>query len=327
MKSLKNLRSACAVLSVVAVFSLIASNASAQGLPTVEEARAISQKTGRPILAIASSPTCGACQALLGELKSQPLVSRYVPLKVDATNGKEYSAWISKYPVEGSGIPKVFVIRADGKALFAQTGGMSGAKLSNFLKSHLMNSGTILDEKSLAKISNVSSKMAAALEEDDLNTIAVELPRLAAAFKRGGMNCFAKPAVDAKDLLAKLMERGTADIEKLKTRLTEDPRNWETLKDLAKTKRVFVSIPSLKKPLAEVLAIPRKDKKAKGLLAIATKFDRVNTIISKRKDGTKAAITELKKFAKKHPGTPIAVDANAWIARLKSETTKITKSL
>jgi hypothetical protein len=89
----------------------------AADLLTIEQAMARSQATGRPILAMAGSKTCAPCQALLQRLSTDttiaPLVTQFVPLKVD-TDGDGWGEWATKYRHEGNGIPILFVIRADG---------------------------------------------------------------------------------------------------------------------------------------------------------------------------------------------------------------------
>src|SRR5688572_22240723 len=113
------LRSRLAALFVVVTSSL---PALAQ-ITSVDEAVALSQKTGKPILAMAGNQTCPACVRLQERLSTDRSLAvfagQFVPLKVTTDGNADWGTWSRKYPVEGNGIPKFYIIRADGTKMFA----------------------------------------------------------------------------------------------------------------------------------------------------------------------------------------------------------------
>ena len=126
----------------------------AQGLTAAEALRTI-RKTGKPLLAVASSPTCGPCLALKSIIHSDEHIKRalsdYVYLEMDSKSA-EFAEFRARFPGSYVGVPMVYVVRADGEVMYGQSGGMPADQLKLLLQHGLNNSGRVLTATELQSI-------------------------------------------------------------------------------------------------------------------------------------------------------------------------------
>ncbi len=109
-----------------------------------DEALAFSAESGRPLLAIATSPTCPPCRRLKADLSNvesvRTLAQKYVRLNMDSQS-VAFGEFLRKFPTEFRGVPMVFVIRPDGASLYGQSGGMTTMAMEDLLRFGLEESG------------------------------------------------------------------------------------------------------------------------------------------------------------------------------------------
>jgi len=118
----------------------------------LEEAKALSAVSGRPILAVAGLESWPPCTALMTTLVSNksiaPYAAQFVPVKLDV-NSTEYRTWSRdlERTGEAKGVPYVYVVRSDGETIYGQGGGISTENLKTLLMTSLKTSGRVLNAK------------------------------------------------------------------------------------------------------------------------------------------------------------------------------------
>lgn len=286
-------------------------------LLTIEQAIAKSKATGRPILAMAGSKTCAPCQALLERLSTDrsiaPLVTQFVPLKVE-TDGDHWGEWASKYPHEGSGIPILFVVRADGEMLYGKSGAKNGAELPIFLSEQLKGAGRIYSDEQLATIKAAVTESNKALAEGDTWTAVKRMQGLSKLGTPGKFASYASVAQEADALQLQLVEQGKAALAAAKEKLVGDDKFAGVLEVLA-ANRIFGTITELKKDLISAEREISKDQSLKETLRQAEALDRAVAQAS-NKATRKSAPAAFELVMTRFPNTPAAELAKAKLAEL-----------
>ncbi|MCH8830600.1 MAG: hypothetical protein IID45_13570 [Planctomycetes bacterium] len=136
----------------------------------------------------------------------RPLSAQFVLLKLDTNDRTEWPKWQRQYPTGGSGVPIVYVVRADGKKLFARRG--VPRVLGGFMKQHLANAGTILGGRRLAMMSRVAVQVRGALKRRKID-LAISL-----FSKHLGTGSLAAAAIHLEKVAKSLSDEAT---EALKT--------------------------------------------------------------------------------------------------------------
>lgn len=77
-------------------------------------------------------------------------VGQFVPLKLVTDGNREWSKWARQYPVEGNGIPRLYVVRADGEQLYARVGSLRGDALPQMLFTTLQRAGRSFNDAETA---------------------------------------------------------------------------------------------------------------------------------------------------------------------------------
>src|SRR5258708_35392010 len=85
----------------------------------------------------------------------EPLAAQFVLLKID-TGTEVWPKWSTRYELEGTGEPKVYVVRGDGKQLYGQVGAPND--MERFLMGQLTDAGKILEPKELADVEKAAKK-------------------------------------------------------------------------------------------------------------------------------------------------------------------------
>ena len=179
-------------------------------------ALSLAAETGRPLLAMVTSPTCPPCRDLKHNLANDQsirrLVEQYVVLDMDPQSA-ELETFLQKYPVEFRGVPTLFLIRPDGVSLYGRSGGMLPETLRDLLQFGLDESGAPLtsSQKRLIDESMVDAELH--LRDGDLiealrkTTVGCEKP------------CFASSALRARELQDVILDAIHDRLAKLDQRL------------------------------------------------------------------------------------------------------------
>jgi hypothetical protein len=247
-----------------------------------------------------------------------PLVAQFVPLKVE-TDGPNWGQWASKYRHEGSGIPILYVIRADGEKLYAKSGAKAGDELPRFLVEHLRAAGTIFSDQQLATIKTVVEDANKALGEGDTLTAVKRLESLRKLGTPGKLASYAGVCQEADALYVKVVEQGKAALQDAQQKLAADDKFAGTL-GIISANRIYGSLPDLRKELATAERDLNKNAELKALLPPAEALDRgLALAVQKSPQLQKQAITTLGRVVTQHPNSPAAELAKAKLAELGAE--------
>lgn len=137
-------------------------------------------------------------------------MTQFVPLKVD-TASPEYQRLQRKHQSEGNTIPKIFVIRADGKKLYAKSGALSGDQLPTLMVAAVREMGRPLGVKESKLLEEINSAISSSMQEKDLKAAMGEFRKLKKLGEFGQIQSYAKAAIDnnrlAESLIATVKEK------------------------------------------------------------------------------------------------------------------------
>ena len=229
-------------------------------------------------------------------------MTQFVPLKVE-TNGEPWQKWARKYRHEGSSIPIIFVIRADGEMLYGKSGSKPGQELPAFMLQQLQQAGRIFSASELATLTTAVEEAKKALAEGN-KVIAVR--RLAALKKLGTpgqLGSFATVATEADGLVKQMIEEGQTRLKEAAEKLAVETSRFDGALTLVQAKRIYSPLPDLSKPAAEAYGNARRDKALAPLLEQAEAIDRAESLLLLA-DGKRRAAEQLERVATRYAGTP-----------------------
>ena len=200
------------------------------------------------------------------------LVAQFVPLKVE-TDGPNWGQWATKYRHEGTGIPILYVSRADGEKLYGASGSKDGAELPQFLIAHLRNAGTIFSNQQLATLKTVVEDVNKAQAEGDAFTAVKRAETLRKLGTPGKFGSHATVAKEADELYVKLVEQGKAALSDAQQKLTGDDKFAGVL-GVVTASRIYGLMPDLKKDLVSAERDLGKNAELKPLVQAAESLDR-----------------------------------------------------
>jgi thioredoxin-like negative regulator of GroEL len=138
---------------------------------TIDDALATARLTGRPILAIVSSPSCGPCRELRRVIHEdqdlRPLLNELVLLEMDAA-GDEYQRFVRRFPGQHIGIPIVYLIGADGNVVYGCSGFLTGQQLRTLLVGVFERSREVFAQAQLVSFQEVVRDARLAAERGEL---------------------------------------------------------------------------------------------------------------------------------------------------------------
>jgi len=288
------------------------STAQAQ-LTSVEEALALSAKTGKPIIAMGGNEQCGACVALQERLTTDRSLAvfagSFVPLKV-TTGTADWGKWTSKYPVEGNGIPKFYLIRADGTKMFAMQGAPPDGELPKMLAQAVDQSGRIFKDSEIAQLDASVTEAKAAVAAGSMAKAALALSKLSSLGTLGDLKSYSQLAVEADGLVKQVMEGADKAIADAKAKLASPDTAFDGALTLVEGERAFTSFPKAKAAVVKSLKEAEKNESLAEPFKQARALDRARrlpvtgALKSKAIEAYQVVITRF-------PGTPaekIAID-------------------
>lgn len=231
------------------------------------------------------------------EQQLAPYVTQFVPLKVD-TASPEYQRLQRKHQSEGNSIPKIFVIRADGKKLYAKSGSLSGDQLPTLMVAAAREMGRPLDVKESKRLKEINSSIMSAIQEKNLKAAIVEFKKLKKLGEFGQIRSYAKAAIDnnqlAESLVASVKENAAeirASVEAL------DDSIFSKLVTAVELKSAVGTVPQLKIEMNQLDKLIRTNKSTALLYPTAKKVSAAITKLrhksSRVVDSARRTLTEL----------------------------------
>lgn len=214
------------------------------------------------------------------------------------------------YPNESPELPVLYVVRADGKPIYAKHG--VPENLPVFLREYLRKSGAILNQRDLERMSKAFDTASRYYFDDDVPRAVQVIARYADS------GSYAEPARRVDRLASQFVRRGRQQLSLAQTQLASSDETFLGAVTLMEVRRIYGKLPHLKKPLYDVFQQYKDNARIASLLEQAELIDQ-----AKEKE-TEAAWAEAiglyQQVAAKYPGTPGAALAQNSSERLASRT-------
>jgi hypothetical protein len=196
------------------------------------------------------------------EASLRPILAQYVPLELN-TAEPEFSAWSRKFPSEGNGIPKVYVVRADGEVLYGKSG--TPDELPKFLVAYRKQAGAILTAKQMKDLTAGLEKAKKAQADGDMATAMKEIGKFAA------VNSYAAVVMEGKELATKMLEEAKEELKKAEEQLATSDEALTGAVALLRVIRVYQPFKDVVKSAGQTRAKFQKEKR--DVLTLAEQLD------------------------------------------------------
>ncbi len=236
------------------------------------------------------------------------LAAQFVLLKVATDDDETWGQWNGKYPAAGDGIPKVFVVRADGKLLYAKSG--TPDPLPAFLSAGLNESGKFLSEKQLEQLAKTVAEVRKLVEKEDVPLAVQKLSRVLDS------QSFAEPAVLAQQLAAEMTERATKALTDAEAQLADSQTTFEGVLAIVEIERTYVLLPAMRKPITFAVTALKKDRVKRDFYSQAEALDKANLLASQKK--AESALAAYRTLETRFPNTRVAELASAKAKELEA---------
>lgn len=246
-------------------------------------------------------------QRLVTELPLQPLLAQFVSVHIDS-NSEEWQAWERKYPSQGGSIPIVYMIRADGESLYAESNSLPGAELGLLLSQTLAKSGKMLSEAQLKKLADGVAAADKAHEAGDIAGAVLAAVRLA------GSGSFAEAALAADALAVKLADEAQQKIIAADKKLNTESTALEGAVELTAVNRLYKKLPGVVKAVKDATAKHALGAAGRERFAQAEQLDRAQAFEDDRESAKAARIYQ--QLLEKYPSGPAAELARVRLAAL-----------
>ncbi len=155
-----------------------------------------------------------------------PIVAQFVPVKLDV-DSPEYREWRSNHKAEGSTIPKLFIVRADGETLYGKSGSLSGNALPRMLTSALRHSGSILTPRDATTIMETTARFQELKDAGDISRAIKALSKVKRLGVPGKIKSYATSATQLNDLVNEMSKQVADKLAELQKSLEESSANEE----------------------------------------------------------------------------------------------------
>ena len=246
-----------------------------------ERAIQIAEVHGQPIFVMVGRegcPNCTVTKKNLSDQRFQRLLAKYSLVYVNA-DGPPPDGITALKKSPGNMLPFLYVVRADGKALFASSGVVDNKRLAIELQSGVAKAGNRLSLKKSEAIAAVVEEIQDDLSGDDLSISMQAVARLKRFGPLGKIPSYAKPALDANALVEGLRKKCTIFLDAFQEKFAEASPGFRDFIDLAQMVRISKSMPEIQKrsrrmwtgiaKASEIEDLPKQAKKLEREVSIA----------------------------------------------------------
>ncbi len=187
---------------------------------------------------------------------------RFVPVKIVTDGNPQWSQWARKYPIDGNGIPRLYVIRADGEMLYGAVGSLPGDQLPKMLIAALDRSGRVFSEPEAQSLSTAVKESKASLEAGDYLRAAIMLSSLNGLGSPENLGSFAGSAMVAGEIYKNLQTLTDEKVAEAQSRLSESQveEPFEAALTLSQAEAACKLFPKLRHKVSSVGREHRKNK-------------------------------------------------------------------
>jgi hypothetical protein len=229
---------------------------------------------------------------------------QFVPLKLVTDGNPQWSRFTRKYPVEGNGIPRLYVIRADGKKLYAGVGSLVGDALPRMLVATLQGSGRSFNDAETALLKSSVEAAEEAMRTNNAGKAAAELSKLARLGTVGELKSYSEPALKADKLAAQLIELSDALIKLAVTKLDNSETAFTGALALADYERQYAGFAKVKSQVLLSMKTAKRNKELKPYIAQAEALARARRLAESEKATIRKKAPEAYEIViRRYPGT------------------------
>lgn len=192
-------------------------------------------------------------------------VGQFVPLKV-ISSGEQWQQWASKYKKEGSGIPIIYVVRADGEQLYGKSGALTGGALPQMLAAASQQSGRVLSESESLLLEKCNEAAEQALSENLYLEAAEALAPAAKIGSLGDLQSFAEPAMKSDELSKTILEHALSELKEVEGKLEDPETVFEGVVELVQAREAYLIFAKAKEAIGVLLKQVSRDKAQRALL-------------------------------------------------------------
>lgn len=285
-----------------------------------EKAIQIAEVHGQPMFVMIGRegcPNCTVTKKNLSDQRFQPLLARYSLIYVNADGPPpDGIAALKKSP--GNILPFLYIVRADGKALFASSGVVDNKRLAMELQSGVAKAGNLLSLKKSEALAAVVKELQDDLSGDDLPVSMQAVARLKRFGPIGKIPSYAKPAVDANRLVEELRKKCNVGLDTFQEKIAQGGPNFQDFINLAQMVRVSKSIPEIQKRSRRMWTSIAKDSETEDLSKQAKKLERAVSFAMQKKTNSEV-VTALNEIADKQEHAAVKQYIADEVARLSIE--------
>ena len=197
---------------------------------------------------------------------------QFVPLKLVTGGNAEWAQWTQKYPVKGNGIPRLYVVRADGEQLYAAVGGLNGDALPRMMVATLQQAGRTFSPQEVEMLKSAVAAAEKAVADQQYGRAAGELSQLSKLGAIGNLQSFARPALQA-DAIAKTIVDASGDLVDKAVSMLNDPQSaFLGALALVEAEQQFSAFADVKRKISTAIRAAKRDA------GVAAKFSQANAI-------------------------------------------------
>lgn len=197
-------------------------------------------------------------------------MAQVVPIKLD-TGSEVWQTWARKHKAEGKGIPIVYVVRADGETLYANSGTLNDNQLKILLTAAMNNAGLVLGEKDVNILTEVTKQFQEfRLNGDPKSALKSLKPAKRYLGKSGQVGSYAKPAIDLNQEIRLLVQAANDSIQDVANQVekAKEQSEEEQIRAIQKylgIKDQYADLKPSKSELSRIYSNLRKNEQMKSL--------------------------------------------------------------
>ena len=244
---------------------------------------------------------------------------QFVPVKI-VTKGEQWGDWKKKYPPIGSGIPYLYVIRADGTSLYAKSGAPQGDDLPKMLFTTLEQSGRILSANELEMIQAAVGEAEKHIANEQPLMAAKSISRIKKIGYLGELGSFAKSSIRADEIVKELTDAALGRLQKATEQISSTSVAFEDILEIVSIKTAHADFPSLKKEIRSASKGIQANASAKSQVKPAELLFRARqSAISQKRSDIRRAERSYASVIEKFADSPAAQIAREELRRLNPD--------
>ncbi len=243
-------------------------------------------------------------------------MAQFVPVKLDIAS-KEYAQWRQDHAHEGSTIPILFIVRADGETLYGKSGSLNGDALPEMLVKALQHSGRIIDAKQAGALAEAAKDYQFLMASGEATKAVKAINRVSRIGVPGRITSFAESASRVNQLANQTAQDTVDRLSKLSEILQEDDaeKQLSAILESMQLRRELGALKILKADLAKFSKELGKQKELSQLVSEAKII--AAGMAATSKSSRARALTKLRELVESTDIPPVKTTAEKLIAELQ----------